>query len=177
MSLKPNFELMADYNQWMNASILDACLRLNAEELNLDRGAFFGSIIATLNHILVGDTIWLTRIANGIPDLKSIGHLRYDKPATSLDALMHTELTGFADARRNADELIVGFVDELSDELLSQILVYKNTKGTQFKKRLCFIIQHFFNHQTHHRGQVSTLLTQAGVDVGVTDLLVRISDA
>src|SRR5690554_3984164 len=63
MNLKNHFELLANYNQWMNAKVYDAATQLSADELAKDRGAFFGSILGTLNHILVGDTIWLKRFA------------------------------------------------------------------------------------------------------------------
>ncbi len=63
MSQKEHFELLATYNQWMNAKIYEAAERLPAADLVKDRGAFFGSILGTLNHILVADMIWLKRFA------------------------------------------------------------------------------------------------------------------
>jgi uncharacterized damage-inducible protein DinB len=72
------------------------------------------------------------------------------------------------------DSIIKLFVAELSESVLSEALLYKNTKGVGANKKLAHLIQHFFNHQTHHRGQVSTLLYQQGIDIEVTDLLVNI---
>lgn len=72
------------------------------------------------------------------------------------------------------DALIVYWVCELNDAHLESNLVYSSVAGVRFARRFGDLLQHFFNHQTHHRGQVSTLLCQCGIDVGVTDLLARI---
>lgn len=176
MSLKSNFELMADYNQWMNQSLYHAASSLNTAELNQDRGAFFGSIMATLNHILVGDTIWLKRFACHPSNLVSLEYVRELNPPSSLDAILHTKLASLLVARKTMDALIIEFADELTEEVLTSSFTYTNTKGDLYTKNFGHLIQHFFNHQTHHRGQVSTLLSQAGVDIGMTDLLVKIPD-
>jgi len=176
MSLKSNFELMADYNQWMNQSLYSAASSLSVAELNKNRGAFFGSIMATLNHILVGDTIWLKRFACHPSNLVSLEYVRELDPPSSLDAILHTELTSLLTVRKKMDALIIEFSNELTEEVLVSSFTYANTKGDLYTKNFGQLIQHFFNHQTHHRGQVSTLLSQAGVDIGMTDLLVKIPD-
>lgn len=174
MSLKSNFELMADYNQWMNKNIYLATSKLSANDLSENRGAFFGSIIGTLNHVLVGDTIWLKRFADHPLELKTLDYVRSLEKPQFLNAILHHEFKSLERARFNMDAVIKDFVGELSDEALSSNLLYSNTKGEPFSKNFGHLIQHFFNHQTHHRGQVSTLLCQLGIDVGVTDLLVNI---
>jgi len=176
MSLKSNFELLADYNQWMNQSLYLAASGLNTAALNQDRGAFFGSIMATLNHILVGDTIWLKRFASHPSNFVSLEYVRSLSQPLSLDTTLQTDFTALLEARRQMDDVIVQFAKELTEETLESPLTYTNTKGDVFTKSFSHLIQHFFNHQTHHRGQVSTLLSQAGVDIGMTDLLVRIPD-
>ena len=174
MSLKSNFKLMADYNQWINERVYRAASQLSADELSKDRGAFFGSIIGTLNHILVGDTIWLQRFAEHPAHFKALDYVRIlDKPI-ALDSIMYAEFKDLESARATMDRVIKDFCDELSDEVLSTHLSYHNTKGDRFRKNFGHLVQHFFNHQTHHRGQVSTLLNQAGMNIGVTDLLVSI---
>lgn len=177
MSLKSNFELMADYNQWMNKSVYLAASKLGADDLSNDRGAFFGSIIGTLNHILVGDTIWLQRFADHPSRLKTLDYVRVLNKPKALDAILYTEFEDLESARIKMDEVIRDFAYELTDESLASNLSYSNTKGERFSKNFGHLIQHFFNHQTHHRGQASTLLSQAGVEVGVTDLLVKIPNA
>ena len=177
MTLKSNFELMADYNQWMNKSVYLAASKLGADDLSKDRGAFFGSIIGTLNHILVGDTVWLKRFADHPSRLKALDYVRsLDKPK-ALDAILYTKFKNLERARIKMDEVIQGFTHELTDQALASNLSYRNTKGDSFNKNFGYLVQHFFNHQTHHRGQASALLSQAGVEVGVTDLLAKIPNA
>lgn len=174
MTLKSNFELMADYNQWMNENIYSAASKLSSSDLTDDRGAFFGSVIGSLNHILVGDTIWLKRFSDHPSVLKSLEYARRIEMPESLDLTLCSEISDLHSLRRKVDLVILEFSSELSDSVLATNLSYKNTKGKPFEKRFGALIQHFFNHQTHHRGQISTLLNQSGIDVGVTDLLVRI---
>lgn len=176
MSLASNFGLMADYNQWMNQRIYEAASRLGPSELNENRGAFFGSITATLNHILAGDTIWLKRMAAHPSRFEVLDYVRDLSMPESLDSILYAEFEELSIAREIMDAVIVEFSDELSDEILSSPLSYNNMKGDTFSKSLGHLLQHFFNHQTHHRGQVTTLLNQAGVDMGETDLLYRIPD-
>jgi uncharacterized damage-inducible protein DinB len=177
MSLKSNFELMADYNQGMNNNIYQASSKLSEADLAKNQGAFFGSIINTLNHILVGDTIWLQRFANHLEGFPVLNYVRALETPESLDTILYSELSALKEKREEMDELIKVFTKELTDKVISEPFPYKNTKGQVFIKNFGHILQHFFNHQTHHRGQVSTLLNQNGIDVGVTDLLVNIPNA
>lgn len=165
---------MADYNQWMNANIYVAAAKLKSVELTRERGAFFGSIFGTLNHILVGDTIWLKRFGEHSSALGSLDPIRNLNLPASLDVTLYPKFDDLREARVRMDEIIINFSLELTDSILETTLDYKNTKGVRFKKPMGALIQHFFNHQTHHRGQVSTLLSQSGTDIGVTDLLARI---
>ncbi|MEO9945959.1 MAG: DinB family protein [Paraglaciecola sp.] len=176
MSLKSNFELMADYNQWMNKSIYDAAAKLSAEQLSGNIESFFGSIIGTLNHILVGDIIWLKRIADHPSQLQSLNYVRSLAAPQALNQILYTDLDSLLAARTKMDGAILSFTQELSNEVLASTLYYNSTKGDPYAKNMGHIIQHFFNHQTHHRGQASALLYQAGIDVGVTDLLAGIPD-
>jgi uncharacterized damage-inducible protein DinB len=78
--------------------------------------------------------------------------------------------------RERLDAVITALAGEVGESDLEQVLVYRNTRGMAFSKPFGSLLLHMFNHQTHHRGQASTLLTQAGVDIGVTDLLMLIED-
>ncbi len=174
MSLRTNFELMAAYNQWMNEKIFGAARGLEQTELSRNRGAYFGSILGTLNHIVVGDTIWLKRFADH-PAFGASLHEVADLPSpSSLSEILFEDLAVLAERRVWLDQQIVDWVESLSEDDLNVVLRYHNTKGIPANRRFSSLLQHFFNHQTHHRGQVSTLLFQAGVDIGVTDLLALI---
>jgi len=174
MTLKSNFVLMAGYNQGMNESMYSAAAKLSAADLIDDRGAFFGSVMGTFNHILVGDTIWLKRFSNHRSALPSLNYVREINSPKSLDFILHSDFNELRQARKRMDRVIVEFAHELSDTILATNLKYTNTQNASFERNLVSLVQHFFNHQTHHRGQVSTLLNQFGIDVGITDLLVQI---
>jgi uncharacterized damage-inducible protein DinB len=163
--------LMADYNRWINARLYEAAARLPEPQLMAERGAFFGSLFATLNHIAVADTLWLHRFA-GLPGYGWLAECMqpFPKP-TSLTERLADALAPLADYRRRADAVIDAFAAQLTADDLGQVLRYHSTDGRAQAKRFAPLLQHFFNHQTHHRGQASTLLFQAGVDVGVTDLV------
>lgn len=176
MSLKVNFELMAEYNQSMNKSIYAAMSQLSAIDLSLDRGAFFGSLSGTLNHILVGDIIWLQRFAKCDSSLTSLNYVcSLDTPKT-LNQIVFEDFAQLTKCRFKLDTHIRKFASELTDELIVSALTYRNVKGQLFTQNFGFLIQHLFNHQTHHRGQISTLLNQLGIDIGETDLLINIPE-
>jgi uncharacterized damage-inducible protein DinB len=170
MSLKADFELMARYNQWMNARLYAEAAKLDEAELRADRGAFFGSILATLAHILAADTHWLKRFAAALPGMASLDYVR----AVPLPALVRGIVSpDFARLRTDRDAMdaaIVAFTAEADDALYARPLSYVNSAGESHTKPAGLVLRHVFNHQTHHRGQVTTLFSQLGIDVGVTDL-------
>ena len=172
--LTTNYRLLARYNQWMNSRLYDCAATLTPAHLREDRGAFFKSVLGTLNHLAVADIIWLQRFAGHPANFAALTPVtRLDTP-TALDAILHDELAPLHELRTRLDDCILAFGDELSDEKLLQAFAYSNMKGERFEHALSQPLLHFFNHQTHHRGQVTTLLNQFGIDVGVTDLLVTI---
>ena len=163
--------MMAAYNRWMNERVYEAAAKLPAEAVLADRGAFFGSIMGTLNHLAVGDSIWLRRFE--LP-----GHwdrLREADPwlprAATLRDLLAPDLAGLAQLRARIDKLIVDWCDELIFTDLDRVLSYANMRGEPQRYQVGPLLSHFFNHQTHHRGQATTLLFPAGVDPGATDLV------
>lgn len=172
MKLCEHAVLMAGYNRWMNDKIYAAAARLPHEAVAEDRGAFFGSILGTLNHLLVADLIWLHRFASYHPTrFETLDPIRNMAPPTAIDQQLHDRLAPLQLQRSELDARIEDWAGCLTDADLDQVLVYANTKGVVSRRDFGGLLMHFFNHQTHHRGQVTTLLTQAGVDVGATDLL------
>lgn len=163
--------LMADYNRWMNERMYAAARKLDDTDLAADRGAFFGSILGTLNHIVVADTIWLRRFVHPAGSEAVRTALSGFPRATSLREPLAPDLDSLRVLRQRLDEVILAWAADLTPELLRSELSYTSTAGVPSTRSFGALVQHFFNHQTHHRGQASTLLFQAGVDVGVTDLL------
>ncbi|QGZ40373.1 putative damage-inducible protein DinB [Pseudoduganella flava] len=168
--------LLAAYNADMNRKLYDAAAQLPAGELTADRGAFFGSLAGTMNHLLTADTIWLTRFTDHPAGFTALAPLRGQPAPTSLAHSFGTELPVLRAYRERLDGYITALAAELRPEHLETTFVYRSTKGIAFHKHFGSVLLHFFNHQTHHRGQASTLLTQAGVDIGVTDLLVIVPE-
>ena len=165
------FELMASYNTWMNARLYKCASALSPDELCADRGAFFGSVIGTLNHIAVADRIWLQRFAEHPSAHGALEAVRLLPRPRSLNEILFSDFNELSEHRTLLDGIIEQWARSLTDSQLSQPLCYTTTKGDRICKRFSGLVLHFFNHQTHHRGQVTTLLSQSGRDVGVTDLL------
>ena len=157
--LSDEVRVLAEYNAWMNGKLYAACAALPDEERKRDRGAFFHSIHATLNHVLLADSIWMGRFA-GPPFA-----------FTSLDQELYASFDELRARRTEMDERIGRWAAGLTDAALGAKIEFKSaiTKRTH-TPTLWRVVLHFFNHQTHHRGQITALLSQAGVDYGVTDL-------
>jgi uncharacterized damage-inducible protein DinB len=162
--------LLARYNAGMNQQMYQAAARLTQDELGADRQAFFGSILGTMNHLLVGDTIWLRRFAGHPAAYSSLAPLLQQPPVTGLSQSFGNDLATLQAYRSELDAIILDWAQQVTADELAQPFSYRNIKGEAYCKPFGSLVLHFFNHQTHHRGQISTLLYQAGVDIGVTDL-------
>ena len=153
------FRLMAAYNRWMNGKIYDVASRLSDAERNRDLGAFFRSVHGTLNHLLWGDLMWMSRFDGG------------PRPATKIDEPIHADFVLLRREHEATDARIVAWTEALTAEWLGEMLEW--TSGIDGRTRRLphwVVATQLFNHQTHHRGQVTTLLKQLGADPGETDI-------
>ena len=151
---------MASYNRWMNQRLYNLCATMTDEERKHDRQAFFHSVHGTLNHLLLADKVWLGRFTGET------------FVVNSLDQELHANFVDLQSDRAMTDDRIMNWASALTAAMLGEDLYY--TGVTQAVPRTCPLwvaVTHFFNHQTHHRGQLTTLLSQAGLDYGVTDFL------
>jgi len=156
-------QTMARYNRWQNKGLIGEADKLDEAGRDLDRGAFFGSIRGTLNHVLWGDTIWMARFAGWRKPRGGIA----DSPRFT------ASWPAYKAARGDADTRIVAWADKMTaGELDGELAWYSGALETNIQKPKWLLIQHFFNHQTHHRGQVHAMLTAAGAKPGDTDLFV-----
>ena len=152
------YETMAEYNQWMNQKLYAICAEIPDEKRKENLGAFFKSIHGILNHLLYGDRAWMGRFS-GQPFAGKIGQELY----SNFDVLRQE--------RELMDIQIIEWSKQLSPEWLDQTFEY--TSNVDGKTRILptwVLVTHMFNHQTHHRGQLTTLLSQLGYDPGITDL-------
>lgn len=171
------FKAFAEYNRRMNQKLYAAAERLSEADRTGDKGAFFGSVQNTLQHIMVADLIWLRRFQS-VPKLKSVLEPVSDYPEIqSLDETLFADFTALTKVRERLDQLLIAFANVLSSEILAARFRYKNLAGKASENILWVYVAHVFNHQTHHRGQTTTLLTQMGIDVGVTDFPFVITEA
>jgi len=176
MSRTAHIALLARYNEWMNNKLYEAAGSLSSEELAADRGAFFGSLLATLNHIAVADTIWLKRIGSHPRFAAALAPVAALPAPSALDQPLFDSLPVLRERRAWLDQLILDWTAGLDEAGLDAIITYRRLNGEANNRQLGLLLLHFFNHQTHHRGQATTLLSQAGVDVGATDLLLLVPD-
>ena len=165
----------AKYNLEFNNKLFMSVAELSDSNRKKNMGAFFGSIHSTLNHILLADRIWLGRFAQAIPGLSSLSGATLVYEFSSLDQELCSEFTDLQMQRTATDKVIVKWAEELSDELLASSMRYCNFQGKVREHIVWVAAAHMFNHQTHHRGQITTLLNQLGCDPGVTDYIAYVS--
>jgi len=178
-----HFQLMAQYNLRMNTQVYNAASQLSEDELCQDIGAFFKSILGTLNHIMVGDLFWLNRFtllhgveSNQFSEFKSAVQ-KFPKP-NALNQILFEDFSELKETRRQLDLVIQEWLSkEAKNENFKKDLTYHNSKGESSTRNFGELVSHLFNHQTHHRGQVSTLLSQKNIDIGGTDFLVDIPNS
>jgi uncharacterized damage-inducible protein DinB len=163
------FCALARYNAWMNRKLFAIAAELDDEQRKRSLGAFFGSVEGTLNHVLIADRIWMARFTSDEGSYTSRD--RFGAPI-AFEGMSQIVYPVFAELRQNRellDRQIEFWARHLTLGDLEASLTYFNTTGTRLCCPLWQAVLNFFNHQTHHRGQVTTLLFQLGKDPGVTD--------
>lgn len=148
----------AAYNRAANARLYAACAELSEAARKRDLGAFFTSIHGTLNHIMVGDRIWLARFRGETV------------PSSGLDAILYDDFAALRAARAELDETIAAFMAGVDTAFMGATIAYENNEGRRFVDPVDLLVAHFFNHQTHHRGQIHAMLTRLGGPAPVLDM-------
>lgn len=158
--MKASFAMLAGYNAWANARVYDAAAALGDAEYRADRGAFFKSVHGTLNHLLVADRIWMRRFTGE------------GEAPSRLDAILFEDFAELRAARVREDERIAAYVEGLGEAALAGRFRYRTiVNPADVEQPLAPALVHFFNHQTHHRGQVHALLTGLGREAPSLDLI------
>lgn len=146
----PLYQHFARYNRWANERLYTSVADLSQDEFGRNCAAFFGSMRGTLNHLLVADRIWMRRLTGEGP------------APTALDTILFERFPDLRAARAEEDAKIVDYVDSLDDARLTAPLAFASLAGAPDERPLWQILSHLFNHETHHRGQAHTLLSQMG---------------
>lgn len=159
MTSRAQFEMMASYNEWMNEKLYSVCADIPDEDRKKDLGAFFKSIHGTLNHLMYGDKVWMGRFIE--QPLKGVNMA--DEFYSSFNELRQE--------RQKMDKDIISWTQQLEQSWLDKLFTF--TSGVDGKTRSIttwVLVTHMFNHQTHHRGQLTTLIKQLAYEPGITDI-------
>jgi uncharacterized damage-inducible protein DinB len=145
------FKVLARYNRIANARLYEQCGKLDLADYTRERRGSFGSIHGLLNHILLGDRIWMSRFTGG------------GKTTPPLNSVLFETFAGLSTARFEQDANIEAFFNEVDGDFLNRTIRYTNSQGKDYVETVPVAVLHFFNHQTHHRGQVHIMLSQTEV--------------
>ncbi|MFN7953258.1 MAG: DinB family protein [bacterium] len=169
MSWLDTYRAFARYNRWMNERLYALAAELGDEERKRDVGAFFGSLHATLEHLVFADRVWLARFTADSAEPVPLGQ---DGRPIEVKGFGRNAFPSFERLRAErieTDQRIEAWIETLEEALLDRDFTYRNLAGESQSHPMWWAVQHFFNHQTHHRGQATTILKQLGRDPGVTD--------
>jgi uncharacterized damage-inducible protein DinB len=158
MDLASHFAMMARYNRVANERLYDACGRLADDEYRKQRKGSFGSIHALLNHVLLGDRIWMARFEGG------------GQTTPPLNTVLYDDFAELRKARAAEDQRIERFFSAPGAGFFTRELRYRNSKGVDYVDQSASAAAHLFNHQTHHRGQIHVMLAQTEVAPPSLDL-------
>lgn len=159
MHIGNHYQLMAEYNRWMNDKLYGVCAEIPDDKRKADLGAFFKSIHGTLNHLLWGDRIWLWRFTD------------HPFPVTPIGEEMYADFGELRAEREKIDAFILNWANGLREDWLGKPFAFKSRLDGKTRRAPAWVfVTQLFNHQTHHRGQVTTLIKQLGHEPGVTDI-------
>jgi uncharacterized damage-inducible protein DinB len=158
MNLLDAFRMLAGYNKIANERLYEQCGKLDLDDYLRARQGSFGSIHGLLNHVLLGDRIWLSRFAGG------------GNTTPPLNSILYERFADLRSARSEEDARIVTFFETADSNFLQRSIPYINNQGKNYVETAAVAVLHFFNHQTHHRGQVTVMLSQTAVKPPSLDL-------
>ena len=158
MDIAAHFQILARYNTIANQRLYEACSQLNENDYRMARSGSLGSIHALLNHILLGDRIWMSRFEGG------------GRTTPPLATILYDDFAALRVARAEEDSRIERFFSGINSEALNRPLTYTNSQNKDFVDLLPVAVMHLFNHQTHHRGQIHIMLAQTPVKPPSLDL-------
>jgi len=158
MDFTAHFQMLARYNSIANERLYAACAYLNDESYRQQRPGSFGSIHGLLNHILLGDRRWMGLFENG------------ERVTPPLNQILHDDFASLRSARAREDARIESFFSDLDVEFWGRSFHYTNNQGKDYVETAHVACSHLFNHQTHHRGQVHVMLSQAQLAPPALDL-------
>ncbi|MCJ7783608.1 MAG: DUF664 domain-containing protein [Desulfobacterales bacterium] len=165
------FQLLAEYNKRTNQEVLGILEGLPQEQLSKDLGSYYSSILGIMNHILVTDATWIRRFANNLPELNAVTPQLPTFELKTWKDIVWNSLSLFKPVRTSVDEVIGQVFRLVPEDKYNLKIRYQDYKGQEQHKTVWYAFLHFFNHQTHHRGQVAVLLDQLSVENDFSNLI------
>jgi len=156
--MKRGLEILSLYNRGVNEKIAGILGAIPEAQLKKDMGAYYKSIGDTFYHMTMADVNWLGRLKNVFPHSSLSKSSLLQTQVDVLKAKIEKEYMKIFSIRKEVDALYEAFVRELKEEDLEKIVNYKNKRGEDLSKKAGHILMHLFNHQTHHRGEISAML-------------------
>jgi uncharacterized damage-inducible protein DinB len=147
------------YNSWANRRVLDSCAVLSEEQFTRDLHSSFSSVRDTLVHLFLVEWLWLERWHGRSPSAWT--------PATNFP--------DFPAVRHRWEQIerdLTDYIASLTPESLSRVIHHNTTEGIPKSAPHWQMLQHLVNHQSYHRGQITTMLRQLGAKASSTDLIV-----
>ena len=172
--MKEVFTLLADYNAKTNQEMFAVLEQVPAAKLAEKNGLFFDSIAGTLNHLLQADVAWIGRFAASFPGLEDIVAKLPDLKGKDPKTAIYPDLASFKKVRLVVDEAMKALAKKFPEDKYGAVLNYKNMKGEAQSKTVWHALLHFFNHGTHHRGQIAAALDQLQVQNDFSNLISKV---
>jgi len=166
---------MAKYNGGVNQSLIELLEPLRKEQIMMETKAYYPSIFETVLHNFIADITWLRRYRGVFSENDSLSNCQLiSLEEKGFRKEFESDYTKLFQYRKELDDVIILFANGMDEGKLSSVLKYKNYKGEELEKEVWKTLLHWFNHQTHHRGQISVLLDLIGIDHDYSSVVARI---
>jgi uncharacterized damage-inducible protein DinB len=176
--MKETIRFYAQYTKEVNGKLHDVLAGLaDPQVLNRDTGSYFSSVLGILNHIAASDIVWFQRLRSNWPELESLRHELVETDIRAFREKPYGAVEAWWRDRQQLDEIYGSLVEELSEERLAETFSYTNSRGIRRTPAIWQLLLHVFNHQTHHRGQISQILDEAGVENDYSNVIALLDEA
>lgn len=166
-----HFALLARYNRSANEALVGFLDKLPPAELGKGRGSYFGSIQGILDHVIMCDINWLRRFRGLFPDAEPLNRPRLSPPGHAWTVFEFPDYAEFRVERAKVDAIFADFVEATDTARFGEVLAYSDSHGIARRYYFRDALDHVFNHQTHHRGQLSQILDELAVEHDFSNLI------
>ena len=170
--MRDTVAILVRYNTYANRDMTKVLSGIaDPKILTANRGSYFQSIVGILNHILGADFIWFNRLRDSFPSLQSLKSSLIPSDLKSASEIHYSSLSDWESISAEVDEIFSNLAEELDETTLETRFTYTNAKGQTMTARLFDVMLHLLNHQAHHRGQISQILDESGIENDFSSVL------